>query len=224
MVLEGIKYNPKMSQIITEEYPNSTVVGFMKLDQTANFYYENTPFSFLDASIHDAKNSKKKLESLANRYCLFNLIKNSYPDLLPLNVLKTRANKPYLEGSLLHISLSHSNQWSAAAISDYPLGIDIQIKTEKIKVVASKFCNEAELDWLSRHDIDGDYLHWLWSAKESLIKAYGLGSVDFRKDLGVLFMEEGKGLGIVDKEKKSYYDLHFQKINNYYFAISTLTL
>ena len=53
---------------------------------------------------------------------------------------------------------------------------------------------------------------------------YGLGSVDFRKDLGVLFMEEGKGLGIVDKEKKSYYDLHFQKINNYYFAISTLTL
>ena len=50
------------------------------------------------------------------------------------------------------------------------------------------------------------------------------GPASAQSGTGVLFMEEGKGLGIVDKEKKSYYDLHFQKINNYYFAISTLTL
>lgn len=213
-----------MSQIITEEYPNASIVGFMKLDQTADFYFENTPSSFLDDSIHDAKNPKKRLESLANRFCLFNLIKSSYPDLLPLNVLKTQANKPYLEGSSLHISLSHSKEWSAAAISHHPIGMDIQIFTNKLKIISSKFCNEAELDWLSRHDTDGDFLHWLWSAKEALFKAYGLGSVDFRKDLGVLFMEENKGLGIVNKAKKSYYGLHFQKLNNYYIAISTLTL
>ena len=80
MVLAGIKYIFKMSQIITEEYPNASIVGFMKLDQTADFYFENTPSSFLDDSIHDAKNPKKRVLNLTRPVSFVDIIHHYFPE------------------------------------------------------------------------------------------------------------------------------------------------
>jgi phosphopantetheinyl transferase (holo-ACP synthase) len=98
--------------------------------------------------------------------------------------LKDDFGKPYLKDSIFHISMSHSGSYTAVLASPKIVGIDIQVKLDKIERIAPKFVSDAESKHLDKvHYIES--LHCIWGAKESMYKAYGRRELDFKKHIFV---------------------------------------
>ena len=89
--------------------------------------------------------------------------------------LETLENgKPQLVGSNLFFSLSHSGEGVVAAVSETPIGIDI----EKIKPIDEKLidyvCNEKEKEYVLSEKANVDYRFLtVWTAKEAFYKKNG---------------------------------------------------
>jgi len=81
--------------------------------------------------------------------------------------LKHKENgQPYLEGSLKHLSISHSKGWFALALSMNSIGIDIEPIRTSIEKGTSYFLNEVEV----KQPFTLKELHIIWGAKEALFK------------------------------------------------------
>lgn len=93
--------------------------------------------------------------------------------------------KPYLLNSERYISVSHSDLWCSAMISDKPCGIDIQGYSPTLERIATRFLTEKDLKVVNGHPQQSPYLHILWGAKESMYKAYGRKKLGFREHIFV---------------------------------------
>ncbi|MNZ68183.1 4'-phosphopantetheinyl transferase sfp [compost metagenome] len=87
--------------------------------------------------------------------------------------------KPLLQGlDSLHFNNSHSGRWVLTAISDEPVGVDVE-RIRELDLDLARHCfSEQEyrdLDDLSDDQTKLDYFYDLWTLKESYIKAVGLG-------------------------------------------------
>lgn len=74
--------------------------------------------------------------------------------------------QPYLEGSLKHLSISHSKGWFALALSMNSIGIDIEPIRSSIEKGTSYFLNEVDV----KKSFTVKELHIIWGAKEALFK------------------------------------------------------
>jgi phosphopantetheinyl transferase len=93
--------------------------------------------------------------------------------------------KPHLKDGK-HISITHSHEFSAIAISDINIGIDIEKKREKISVVADKFA-DYEFKYLDNKDHD-DYISKLtviWGIKEAIFKVRNEPGISFKDHIKV---------------------------------------
>ena len=78
--------------------------------------------------------------------------------------------KPLLQNREdLHFSLSHSGHWAVCALSDAPVGVDVE-QPRCTEAVARRFFRSDELTAL-----DPVFLTRLWTAKEAFVKALGRG-------------------------------------------------
>lgn len=83
--------------------------------------------------------------------------------------------RPYLEGATdIHISISHSAEECLLAVSNRPVGIDIETPREQLQRIAAKFLTPAEYS-RGPHDI-GVLLRY-WTAKEAVFKCSGMPSL-----------------------------------------------
>lgn len=90
----------------------------------------------------------------------------------------TEKGKPYLAGSSLHFSLSHSGEYAACAIERKAVGIDIQKIVPVSQRVISRFCTASEQHYLSEsRDFERDVIR-LWALKESWLKAADRSAAD----------------------------------------------
>ena len=164
-------------------------------------------------------NSKRELEWMASRY----LMKEVFNIDIEATLRKDKFGKPYLLQEDVHISISHSHDYSAIAMSPKIIGIDIQLELDKISRIAHKFINDKESLFIDE-DKKTAYFHAIWGAKESMYKAYGRKSVDFKVDMSVdefVFNEEGYTFaGRLIKEKIFQYEISAEKFNNYHFVIA----
>ena len=83
--------------------------------------------------------------------------------------------KPHAEG--IEFSLSHSGRYVAFAVSDSPVGVDIE-RTGRIAGIAERVMTPSEYDeMIGTVDEDDreDVLCRMWTAKESYMKALGTG-------------------------------------------------
>lgn len=90
----------------------------------------------------------------------------------------TEYGKPYLEGyDKFHFNISHSGNWVVCAVSDKPVGIDVEkIKDLNIKIADRFFSKEEVEDLYKRKESERlKYFFDLWTLKESYIKADGRG-------------------------------------------------
>ncbi len=86
------------------------------------------------------------------------------------NVVFGKNGKPAFLDNGLYFSLAHSKGVCAAAISDIPVGVDIELYRDDISAhLMEKFLTEAE-----KTSFDGDYIR-LWCRKEALVKMTGYG-------------------------------------------------
>lgn len=131
-----------------------------------------------------------KTRSLAAEGLLQTLLREHY-GMTDAKLHRASNGRPHLENSHLHISLSHSDQMVACAVSEDPVGIDI----EKIRPMSLKICRhlcvEEEKAYLlsdsglTENDEcqDPDVLHRLfeiWTAKEAYFKKQGTGITDLK--------------------------------------------
>jgi phosphopantetheinyl transferase len=163
----------------------------------------------------DALKGKKRLEWLADRYVLHELIGEQ--DRFPC--IKDEFGKPFLEGSDWQISLSNSANRAAAIVSKNPTGLDIQYLTEKIKRIAPKFMRNDEFLFLDKKN-ELEHLHVFWGAKEALYKAYGKRELDFKKHIILSPFEYdlsvGKCFGKVEKDDfQANFEIFYEKNENF---------
>jgi 4'-phosphopantetheinyl transferase len=79
----------------------------------------------------------------------------------------------------LHASVSHCEDYVACAVSDQAIGIDIETceRTEADSHLAHRVCTREELEFLARLSPDRQRvaLIRLWTRKEAVVKALGVG-------------------------------------------------
>ena len=94
---------------------------------------------------------------------------------LPLPLMKDENGKPYLPGGSLFFSLSHAGDYAACAISDYPVGLDIQtLSTFREPILRSGFTPDEQCYVLSAANKEAAFTE-VWTRKESYMKMSGLG-------------------------------------------------
>ncbi len=105
-----------------------------------------------------------------------------------LNAVKfnNSCGKWSLDGDELYFSLSHSNNIVCVAISDYPVGVDVEMCDKKTLRISKKFFNLNDNNELLPHE-EIDKYTVLWTKKESEYKNQNLGnnstfSYEFIKD------------------------------------------
>lgn len=149
------------------------------------FDIEETSKDVSSARIEKASKYKYEIDkkrSIAVEYLLNRMIKKVHPLVnTPVVLEYDDKKKPhlYFEEKEIHFSLSHSGEYVACIISDSPCGIDIEkhSETRDYKKIVKRVCTEKELLLI---DSETDFYN-LWTLKESVLKAIGLGlSLDMK--------------------------------------------
>ena len=119
--------------------------------------------------------------------------------------------KPHLKDGK-HISITHSFEFSAVAVSEGIVGIKIKKQREKIAVIAHKFV-EYEFEYLKEED--PEYVRKLtviWCAKESLYKLFATPGLSFLQHCLVLpfTFQEDETVSWIDFEgQKQRFNVHY---------------
>lgn len=131
--------------------------------------------------------------------------------------------KPHLKDGK-QISITHSFNYSAVIVSDSIVGIDIEKKRDKIKIVAPKFIGY-EAQYLK--DLDPNLVKKLtiiWCIKESLFKLFATQGLSFKLNTFVIpfTMKDGFTNAWIDyKGKKLRYDANFLEFDGFTCAYVT---
>ena len=118
------------------------------------------------------KSMRRNREWLASRLLMDSM------QLPPVSYLPN--GKPIIPSG--HFSISHCDDLVALAMAEHNVGIDIQVPTEQIRTIHSKFCSPAEQARFSRSPLREMTI--IWSAKEAIFKFWG-ENVAFAKDIEV---------------------------------------
>ena len=87
----------------------------------------------------------------------------------PFTIKRTQNGKPYIEGNPLFFSVSHSGDTAVIAISDKPVGVDLEVVRErKYESVLSRFTPRERAEICSFSDF---LKHWV--VREAYIKLHG---------------------------------------------------
>lgn len=100
----------------------------------------------------------------------------------------------------IDFNLSHSGSYAVLAVSDRPVGIDVErLKTDRIAVAERFFCEEEYQDILKAGGLERDsrFLEY-WTMKEAYVKRMGKGLYSPLNSF--LINRERKGFSSVDQE------------------------
>lgn len=138
---------------------------------------DNDPFVI--EQISNFTSMKRKLEFLAARCALNQLTgRKNMITYLP-------TGRPVIEGSDLHISISHTGQWvTVLTHPDKRIGIDIERISDRLVRVKNKFLTEAELRFVD-FQCEKPQLAIMWATKESLYKLLDTPGIDAQADLHI---------------------------------------
>ncbi|MDZ4707156.1 MAG: 4'-phosphopantetheinyl transferase superfamily protein [Saprospiraceae bacterium] len=118
----------------------------------------------------------RRLQSLAARFLLTQMLETDN------TILKNAWNQPFIKNDQRYLSISHSFEMAAVLVGHRAGGIDIEKKLPRLQRIASKFLKPIELERLNGPEVLSQ-LYRIWGAKEAMFKAYGLGQIDFKRDL-----------------------------------------
>ena len=104
---------------------------------------------------------------------LADVLKNDYQIEECPEILRDDMGKPYFDKCALHFNVSHSGEYLAIAVSEFPVGVDIQEPKQIKDGMFRKFVREEEAGLIGDNK-QRDFLR-LWTLKESFVKAEGKG-------------------------------------------------
>lgn len=199
---------------------NHTTIYVWKIEESLSDLSENTPLTARsEGRLVTMKSALHKRGFLSVRH----LLKAAgYSD---LDLFYNDNGKPHLTDGK-HISITHSYAFSAIAISDSAIGIDIEKNREKIKIIQHRFVN-FEKGYIHKDDDYIEQLTVIWGAKEALYKIYPFGGLTFKNDIDI------NSFQIADKKTTGYikvegwdknYDIRFEQLDGFtlVYALETL--
>lgn len=87
----------------------------------------------------------------------------------PAKILRTDEGKPYIEGNPLFFSISHSGTRGVIAVSDRPVGVDLEVYSMRPhENVLKSFCADEQAEILT----EADFLKH-WTVREAYVKMHG---------------------------------------------------
>jgi 4'-phosphopantetheinyl transferase len=87
---------------------------------------------------------------------------------------RTVLGKPYLpDRPGIHYNISHSGTYGVCALSDAPVGVDVELVRPLRRAVAQRFFTDVEQEFLAQRPPEEFFR--LWTRKESFTKALGKG-------------------------------------------------
>ena len=123
-----------------------------------------------------------------------------------LKLLRDDRGKPYLEGSELHVNLSHAGDFAACAVDSAPVGIDIEVPRAVRPELCRKVCCSEEMVFVHPEGkFSSAHFLQLWTAKEAYLKKSGLGILgDLRslclvKEGALAYPEPTRGLFLAEE-------------------------
>jgi phosphopantetheinyl transferase len=126
------------------------------------------------------KNDQRKKQWLGSRALLAQMVAP-----LPVKIQYNVHGKPNLSNISTRISITHTSDYAAAAISEsINVGIDIEHIKQRIERVKDRFLSVSEQSSLSPTP-SLEELYYYWCSKEALYKLHGLPGVDFRNDIRI---------------------------------------
>ena len=152
-------------------------------DMTAEIYekYLGMMDNTRRCRIERKRNHEDRLRSVAAEMLLRQALSEKfgiYED--AVRILNDERGAPYVDGENIHVSISHSGDYAVCAISDTPVGIDI----EKVRPICARVAigtfSAGEMEYL---DTDGNEFsdgalvrfYEIWTAKEAYSKLDGSG-------------------------------------------------
>lgn len=170
-----------MAELLRKTIDDHSFYAIWKISETSSELRSAISLSPAEESLYGSfvAESRKK-QWLAYRLLLRNL-------LAPYNYVieYDDAGKPFLAGSNLHISVTHTEDLAAVIISrNARVGIDIEKIKPRVLKVRDKFLREEEYS-IIRKETEAEQLTLAWCAKEALYKLYGLRTLDFRENISV---------------------------------------
>lgn len=84
--------------------------------------------------------------------------------------------RPFVEGDPAFVSLSHSGDYAACAVSDRPVGVDIQRVVPIRERTVRHFCTPEEWEAIAGRPDSGRRAIAHWALKESYLKASGVST------------------------------------------------
>jgi len=155
----------------------TTRLGIWKIQEPEEFFTQKVPLQRTITHPH------KRLQHLAGRW----LLQYLFIDFPYEEIVIAGTRKPYLPGEKYHFSISHTGNYAAAIVSSTQrVGIDIEFVSPKIQSIAHKFMPPGDYAFIEASQLNlppEQMLAFMWSAKETLLKWYSLGNVDFKEDL-----------------------------------------
>lgn len=190
-----------------------TKIGVWHIAEEEDFFLKQVPLQRTITHWH------KRLQHLAGRL----LLKELYP-YFPVKLIQIAdTRKPFLENEPYHFSISHCGNYAAAMVSkEYRVGVDVELVNPKIELIQFKFMSEMELK-IGNEQLAIGNRQWAtlcWSVKESIYKWWGIGGVDFKKDIVIKTISGDAGEGIVHCVFKKDRELHvhFLHFNDNYLT------
>lgn len=91
-------------------------------------------------------------------------------------IIRLSAGKPVFRCQPeLHFNLSHSGSFALCALSDEPVGVDIEAVRPRREGLARRILSPGEFAWYEGHGASAEALLTLWTRKEALCKRSGQG-------------------------------------------------
>lgn len=201
------------------DYPGIGQVGIWHITEELSFFNAHPMVMASISNESERLSTKRQLEWSAARYLLYHIIDQTDPP----ECNKDLFGKPYLDGSEMEISMSHSHDLAAVSLSLFKNGVDIQKIVNKITRIKHKFLHADELDDMDSED-DLDALHIYWGAKEALYKAHGKRKLTFKHNLRIKSFNSNKDIGqtigyIQTDTLFETYQIYWKKINNEFILV-----
>lgn len=201
-----------MAIILHEKLRPSGEIGVWEIEDSTIELFERLELTDEEKVEIAEMSERRKKEWVAARWLIHKLSGRKIRG----RCIKDSYGKPYLEGSHMNISISHSLDKVAVVASPYHVGVDIQEIVDKMERLAVKFLHPVREFWAFTL-LDK---HVLWGAKEAMYKAYGKKGIDFKDQMGVnpcVWQDSSiQSTGWLQKGNiKMNFDIQGQKVGNF---------
>lgn len=158
--------------LVFREHINEAELIIWRMDETLEELLEMSQHHY-DHEIENISNEVRKKERIISRFLLETLVGRK------VEVKYADSGKPFCDG--MHFSISHTKNFVAVIVSNKPVGVDIEYKSDRIFRITEKFMHPDELKTLSECSEKQKFALICWCAKETVFKIIEENGVDFAK-------------------------------------------